>query len=50
MNELESYSKTVNKRVFTHILKDIAGKFFENLDFEYYHGSIIRNLIVRLER
>ena len=50
MNELDGYYKTVSKRAFTHILKDIAGEFFENLDFEYYHGSMMRNLIVRLER
>ena len=42
--------KTVDKRSFSRILKDVAGKFFENLDFEYYHGSIMRNLTVRLEQ
>jgi hypothetical protein len=49
-NELDDYCKTVGKRALTHILNEIAGKFFENLDFEYYHGSMIRNLIVRLEQ
>ena len=49
-NELDDYCKTVNKGSFTRILKEIAGKFFENLDFEYYHGSIMKNLKVRLEQ
>lgn len=49
-NELDDYYKTVDKRSFTRILKEVAGKFFENLDFEYYHVSIMRNLTVRLEQ
>ena len=39
-NELDDYCKTVGKGLFTRILKEVAGKFFENLDFEYYHDSV----------
>jgi hypothetical protein len=49
-NELDGYYKTVDKRSFTRILNEIVGKFFENLDFECYHGSIMKNLKVRLEQ
>jgi hypothetical protein len=32
-----------------HVLKEAVGRIFENLNFEYYHLSIARNLKVRLE-
>jgi hypothetical protein len=34
---------------FTYILKEAAGRIFENLDFTRYHQSIARCLRVRLE-
>ena len=46
--ELEEYYKN-DKKTFEYILRTVAGKFFENLDFEYYHGSVMRNLRVKLE-
>lgn len=33
-----------------YVLTQAAGRIFENLDFEYYHMSIARNLRVRLEK
>jgi hypothetical protein len=30
------------------VLKEAAGRIFENLNFEYYHLSVARNLKVRL--
>jgi hypothetical protein len=33
-----------------YILKEAAGRLFENLDFNYYHLSIARNLKVRLQK
>jgi hypothetical protein len=35
--------------IFAYILKQAVGRIFENLDFNYYHLSIARNLKVRLE-
>ena len=34
----------------TYVLTQGCGRIFENLDFEYYHLSIARNLRVGLER
>jgi hypothetical protein len=45
--ELEHYYNE-DRKTFEYILKIVAGKFFENLDFGYYHGSIMRNLRVKL--
>jgi len=33
-----------------YILTQAVGRIFENLDFQYYHMSIARNLRVRLEK
>ena len=33
-----------------YVLTQAVGRIFENLDFEYYHLSIARNLRVRLEK
>jgi hypothetical protein len=33
-----------------YILKEAAGRLFENLDFNYYHLSIVRNLKVKLQK
>lgn len=32
-----------------YILKQAAGRVFENMDYEFYHLSIARNLRVRME-
>jgi hypothetical protein len=34
---------------FRYILKQAAGRVFENLDFDYYHLNVARNLRVRIE-
>jgi len=47
-DELEHYYNE-DQRTFEYILKSVVGKFFENLNFEYYHGSIMRNLRVKLD-
>jgi hypothetical protein len=33
-----------------YILREAVGRLFENLDFNYYHLSIARNLKVRLQK
>jgi hypothetical protein len=33
-----------------YVLTQAVGRIFENLDFQYYHMSIARNLRVRLEK
>jgi len=33
-----------------YVLTEAVGRIFENLDFDYYHISIARNLKVRLEK
>jgi hypothetical protein len=33
-----------------YVLTQAVGRIFENLDFEYYHISIARNLRVRIEK
>jgi hypothetical protein len=38
-----------NPKTLQYILTQAAGRIFENLDFEYYHLSIARNLRVRFE-
>jgi len=39
-----SYPKTLQ-----YVITQAVGRIFENLDFEYYHFSIARNLRVRFE-
>ena len=34
----------------TYVLKQAVGRIFENLDFDYYHLSIARNLKVKLQK
>jgi hypothetical protein len=48
--ELEVICKESNKRTVLILLKEVAGRFFENLDFVYYHTSIKSLLQVRLEK
>ena len=38
-----------NPEAFGYILKEAAGRIFENLDFKRYHQSVARSLKVRLE-
>jgi hypothetical protein len=42
------YCRDNNERDVMLFLKDVAGRFFENLDSAYYHGSIMKCLRVRL--
>jgi hypothetical protein len=46
IKELEAW---INHPTFSYILKEAAGRIFENLDFSRYHQSIARCLKVRLE-
>jgi hypothetical protein len=45
--EIESISN--NHKTLQYVLTQAVGHIFENLDFEYYHLSIARNLRVRFE-
>jgi hypothetical protein len=47
IKELEA--RLENPPTFGYILKEAAGRIFENLDFNLYHQSIARDLKVRLE-
>ena len=49
IQEFSDYCAESDEKRIVIFLKDIAGRFFENLDFEYYHSSIMRNLRVKLE-
>jgi hypothetical protein len=42
------FCRNNNERNVMLFLKDVAGKFFENLDYAYYHGSVMKCLRVRL--
>ena len=46
--DFTEYCKDIKERNLAIFLKEIAGRFFENLDFAYYHGSIMKCLRVRL--
>jgi hypothetical protein len=45
--EIESVANS--PKTLQYILTQAVGRIFENLDFEYYHLSIARNLRVRFE-
>jgi hypothetical protein len=46
--DFTEYCSDNNERNVILFLKDVAGRFFENLDSAYYHGSIMKCLRVRL--
>ena len=46
--DFTEYCTDVSEREVTLFLKEVAGRFFENLDFAYYHGSVMKCLRVRL--
>jgi hypothetical protein len=45
--EIESIAN--NHKILQYVLTQVVGRIFENLDFEYYHLSVARNLRVRFE-
>ena len=47
--EIENVADNHNHKTLRYILTQAVGRIFENLDFEYYHLSVARNLRVRLE-
>ena len=47
-NDFTKYCKDVKERDLVIFLKDVAGRFFENLRLCGYHGSIMKCLRVRL--
>jgi hypothetical protein len=47
---LQEFEKVTDNDTMTYILTQAVGRIFENLNFEYYHLSIARNLRVRLEK
>jgi hypothetical protein len=46
-SEIASISQTTT--TLQYVLTQAVGRIFENLDFEYYHLSIAKNLKVKLE-
>lgn len=40
--DFTGYCKVSSERDVTLFLKEVAGRFFENLDFAYYHGSVMK--------
>lgn len=49
-NQIEHLMATSPPDNLQYVLTQAAGRIFENLDFQYYHTSIARNLRVRLEK
>jgi hypothetical protein len=48
--EIESIVNIANNhKTLQYVLTQAVGRIFENLDFEYYHLSVARNLRVRFE-
>jgi hypothetical protein len=47
IKEIESVAN--NHKTLQYVLTQAVGRIFENLDLEYYHLSIARNLRVRIE-
>ena len=48
--DFTKYLKDIDKKKLSIFLKEVAGRFFENLDFAYYHGSVMKCLCVRIEQ
>jgi hypothetical protein len=46
-SEIASISQTPT--TLQYVLTQAVGRIFENIDFEYYHLSLARNLLVRFE-
>lgn len=46
--DFTEYCKENKERNLIIFLKEVASRFFENLDFAYYHGSVMKCLNVRL--
>jgi hypothetical protein len=38
-----------NEQMFGYMVREAVGRLFENIDSNYYHGSIMKNLNVRFE-
>jgi len=47
--ELKEFIKLNNEKEVNFLLKQIATKFFENINHDYTHDSVLPDLIVRLE-
>ena len=47
--ELKEFIDANNEKEVYFLLKEIATKFFENIDYEYAHDSILSHLVARLE-
>jgi len=47
---IEEFQSVTDEATRTYIVTQAIGRIFENLDFEYYHLSIARNLRVRFEK
>jgi hypothetical protein len=48
--QIEQLMATSSPDNLRYVLTQAVGRIFENLDFEYYHLSIARNLRVRIEK
>ena len=48
--QIEHLMATSSPDNLRYVLTQAVGRIFENLDFEYYHMSIARNLKVRFEK
>jgi hypothetical protein len=47
---LQEFEKVTDNDMIAYIVTQAVGRIFENMDFEYYHLSIARNLRVRFEK
>jgi hypothetical protein len=48
--ELQQFCKLNNSNEIAIFLKEIAARFFENIDYEYAHDSVLSHLKVVLEK
>jgi len=46
---LEFYLENASEQAFRYIVTEAVGRLFENVDSDYYHGSVMKNLNVRFE-
>ena len=46
--EFKDYCKLNDQREISIFLKEIATKFFENIDYNYTHDSVLSHLVVEL--
>jgi len=47
---INEFKAVTDVKIRTYVLSQAVGRIFENLDFNYYHLSVARNLCVGFEK